>query len=187
MIVLLASLVHTSAIIMLAVYFIANMKPWSGKMIGISFLFIVLMFSFTTIMPRVFSALNMYENYIDFLSAGGGVKTITVIVAFIPPVLAFVLKERLPKDDREFNCLINIVLVYALIYMVSFAQRYVARFAIYLLPWVIIFYTKLITHLRKERLSALVYYVLVVGYGVTMIYFTRKMEYAFMVRGPAGW
>ena len=183
LIVILASLIHISSIVMLALYFIANIKPWSFKFIGVSVLFIFLMMIFNTVSVPIFNALGIYDNYIDVLKAGGGVKAITVIVAFIPIGMALAFKKYLPEDDREMNCLTNMVMIYAMIYLVASQQRFIGRFAIFLLPWLIPFYCKLITYLRKERLSVIIYYVLLIGYGATTIYFTSSLKYELMLGG----
>lgn len=183
LIVILATMIHTSSIIMLVLYFIANIKPWSFKFVGISVLFIVLMMAFNTVSVPIFNALGIYDNYLDVIRSGGGVKVITVVVAFIPIGMAFVFKKYLPEDDREMNCLTNMAMIYAMIYLVASQQRFIGRFAIFLLPWLIPFYCKMITYLRKERLSIIAYYVLLIGYGATTIYFTSSLKYELMLGG----
>lgn len=180
-IVIMATLVHTSSIVMIIFYFMLHMKPWSVKFFSVSFAFILLMAVFNRIAAPLMSSMGIYDNYISTLESGGGVKLITVIVAFIPILMAFAFKKYIPEDDKEFSCLINASMIYAMIYLVASQQIYVARFAIFFLPWLIPFYTKLVTVLRKERLSFILYYVLVIGYGATTIYFTSSADYSLML------
>lgn len=177
-IIALAALIHTSAIILIAVFFIANMKPWSGKYVGVAFLFVIVMVGFNTVAPQLFSRMEILGDYES--SYGNGVKIITVIVAFIPVIFAFFMRKYFPEDDADFNCAINMSLVYAMIYLVSTQNVYVARFAMYIQPYLIVLYTKAITHLRRENLSNIVYFGLVVGYGATMVYFTQGTTYKFI-------
>lgn len=176
-IIALSALIHNSAIILIAVYFIANMKPWSGKYIGVAFLFVIVMLVFNSVAPQLFSRMEILGDYES--SYGNGVRTITVIVAFIPVAFAFFMRNFFPEDDADFNCAINMSLVYAMVYLVSTQNLYVARFAMYIQPYLIVLYTKAITHLRRENLSNIVYFGLVVGYGATMVYFTQNMKYRF--------
>ena len=180
-VVIAASLIHLSSLIMIALYFIVNIKPWSAKFIGVAMAFVAVMVLFNSVFVPLVSRIGIYENYSSVLAAGGGVKLITVVVAFVPIGMALVFKRHLPDDDKELNCLINLTMIYAMIYLVSFRQRFVARFAIFLLPFLLPYYTKLVTLLRKERLSLIVYYILVMGYGATTIYFTRSLGYTFML------
>ncbi len=177
-IIALSALIHNSAIILIAVYFIASMKPWSGKYIGVAFLFVIVMVAFNTVAPQMFSRMEILGDYES--SYGNGVKTITVIVAFIPVIFAFFMRKYFPEDDADFNCAINMSLVYAMIYLVSTQNLYVARFAMYIQPYLIVLYTKAITHLKRENLSNIVYFGLVAGYGATMVYFTQGSKYRFV-------
>lgn len=177
-IILIAALFHNSAIVLIAIYFIANMKPWSGKFIGIAFLFVIIMVLFNTVAPDLFSRMEILEEYDS--SYGSGVKTITVIVAFVPVLFAFFMKSYFPTDDDELNVAINMALVYAMIYIVSTQNKYVARFAMYLQPYLIILYTRALTYLRKENLSTITTFVLFAGYGATMVYFVQQIKYRFL-------
>lgn len=177
-VVVLAALIHSSAIVLIAVYFVANLKPWSWKFVGVAFLFVMIMVLFNTVAPNLFSRMDILEEYGD--TYGKGVKGITVIVAFIPILFAFAMKSRFPDDDNAFNCSINMSLVYAMIYLISTQNKYVARFGMYIQPYLIYFYTKSISYLKKENLSTIVYAGLVVGYGATMVYFVQNIEYKFV-------
>lgn len=173
-----AAMVHNSAIILLAIYFIANMKPWSAKFVGIAFAFVIVMVLFNTVAPNLFSRMEILEEYDD--TFGSGVKTITVIVAFIPVAFAFFMRSYFPEDDDELNCAINMSLIYAMIYLVSTQNKYVARFGMYIQPYLIVLYTRALTHLKKENLSAIIKFGLVAGYGATMVYFVQGIKYKFV-------
>ena len=179
-VVILASMVHSSAILLILIYFIVHMKPWSAKFIAVAIAFSLAVLLFNSVAANIFSALGLYDNYIDILSSGGGVKAITIIVAFVPIIICFLFRKRLPNDDKQLNCCINAALIYAMIYLISSQQKYVARFAIFLLPWILVLYTKMITYLREDKLSVPIYYFLTLGYGATMIYYTRSLTYTFM-------
>lgn len=173
-----AAMIHNSAIVLIAIYFIANMKPWSAKFIGVAAAFVLIMVVFNTVAPNLFSRMDILENYGD--SFGSGVKTITVIVAFIPVAFSYFMRSYFPEDDAEFNCAINMAMIYAMIYLVSTQNKYVARFAMFIQPYLIVLYTKALTHLKKENLSSVVRFGLIAGYGATMIYFVQNIRYKFM-------
>lgn len=173
-----ATMIHISAIILIAVYFIANMKPWSTKFIGVAAGFVVVMAVFNQIAPNFFNSLGVLEEYGS--SYGDGVKTITVLVAFVPLGFAFYMKRYFPSDDEQLNCGINMSLVYAMIYLVSTQNKYVARCAMYIQPYIIVLYTRAMSYLKKENMSTLAYFVLYFGYGATFIYFTKEERYRFV-------
>lgn len=173
-----AAMVHNSAIVLIAIYFIANMKPWSARYVGVAFAFVIIMVLFNTVAPDMFSRMDILEEYGS--SYGSGVKAITVIVAFIPVLFAFSMKSYFPDDDAAFNCAVNMSLVYAMIYLVSTQNKYVARFGMFIQPYLIVLYTKALTHLKKDNLSTIVRFGLVAGYGATMIYFVQNIRYRFI-------
>lgn len=177
-VVLIAALIHSSAIVLIAVYFIANMKPWSGKFIAVAAGFVVIMLLFNTVMPGLFSRMEILEDYEG--SYGNGVKIITVLVAFVPLIFSFIFRSYFPSDDNAFNCSVNMSLVYAMIYLVSTQNLYVARFAMYLQPYIILLYTRGITYLRKENLSGVTLFCLIAGYGLTMVYFVQNISYKIL-------
>ena len=177
-VIVIATLIHSSAIILIALYFIANMKPWSGRFMAVAAAFVIVMTLFRTVAPGLFRALGLFDDY--SATYDSGVRGITVVVAFVPLLFSLVFKNYLPKDDSELNCSINMCMIYAMIYLVSTQNVYVARFAMYIQPYLIVFFTKLITELRKDRLSTIAYYALIFGYGATLIYFTRMTSYKFV-------
>lgn len=178
-VILLATLIHTSSIVLVALYFIADMKPWSGKFVAVSAAFVVLMLVFNTIAPTLLNTLNMNEY--DATIGTTSVKLITVLVAFLPLIFAFFTRSYYPESDRFMNTCINFTLIYAMIYLVALRNVYVARFAIFFQPWIIMYYTKAMTYLRKNNLSTLTYYLLVVGYGAIEIYFSKPTMYQFVL------
>ena len=177
-IILIATLIHNSAAILFAIYFVANMKPWSWKFVGVAAGCVVIMMVFNQVAPTLFSRMEILQEYGD--SFGNGVKIITVLVAFIPLIFSFIFRSYFPDDDKGFNCSVNMSLMYAMIYLVSTQNLYVARFAMYLQPYVILLYTRGITYLRRENLSGITLFCLICGYGLTMVYFVQNIKYKFM-------
>lgn len=178
-VILVAALIHNSAIILIPFYFIANMKPWSGKFLAVSSAFVFLMIIFDSILPTMLTTFNLQQY--EYSVGTTSVKIITVLVAFLPLLFSFLTRSYYDENDNFMSQCVNTTLIYAMIYLIALRNVYVSRFAIFFQPWIIMYYTKAMTYMRKNNLSTIMYYLLVVGYGATEVYFSMTTEYSFVL------
>lgn len=141
LVVLLATSVHTSAIIMFPVYFCINDVAWSKKsLLKLSIVFIALV-----VYVFGFSSDNSEYSYItdDIYTK---VNIFRVIVMSIPTGLAFIRRKVLAdKITFEINILINLSILCSCCFVFgAFTNGMVGRIALYfqiytyvLLPWVV--------------------------------------------------
>lgn len=147
-IVLLLSTIHASAVLMIAVYFIANVPAWSSRM----WLVIIGAMGVGIFFDRVFPVLGtileetQYSNYVDYIANEGvGANIFRLLIALVPCVLAFLIRksERIQRN-RIINLCVNMSVLNACIYFIgTFSSgmamgRLTIYFDIYnllLLPW----------------------------------------------------
>lgn len=172
--IMLASFLHQSALIMIPLYFIANMEPWTKKtwvMIGLATLGTFLFFELLPILEKLLEG-TQYEHYVQVFQDGTeeGANPIRVIVAMVPLILAYIQREKL-KEHNYSKIFINMSVI-NLIFMIFSLQTWIfARFTIYfnlyncvLLPWCVKIWEN-----KKER--QYLYIMLIVCY---LIFFTRE-------------
>lgn len=140
LVVLLAATFHTSAIIMLPVYFCVNGAPWRKKTLFL----LTIVYIILIVYVFVYSSDNSEYSYItsDIYS---GVNIFRVIVMSIPTIFAFIKRKSIAeKGISQINILINLsILCSACFVLGAFTNGMVARIALYfqvytyvLLPWI---------------------------------------------------
>jgi transmembrane protein EpsG len=148
-IVIIGSLFHQSAFILLPIYFLVRSKAWSKSTVVliISALIIVVGFDqFTTIL---FSAIEdtQYGHYKDF--AEGGANILRVVVDLIPLVIAYLGREKMREIFPESDVIVNMAMLGVIFMLISTQNWIFARFAIYfslyqliLISWIIKLFKK---------------------------------------------
>ena len=149
LLIVIASTIHFSALIMLPVYFLVQLKAWSKYtfiMIGAS---VAIVFSFETFTTLLFSALEdtQYSEYSSFNE--GGANIIRVVVSAAPLVLAYIGRERMRQVFPKIDFIVNMSIL-GLLFMIISTQSWIfARVSIYfnlyqliLVSWVLEAFTK---------------------------------------------
>ena len=169
--VVLLSFIHLSVVIMIPVCFFVNAKPWSWRMWLLIIVAVLAGLLFDRLLPYMGSLLDdtRYEGSISFLSSGQGVGSniIRLIIALIPPGLAFIGRRTLEEEGNKLiNLLVNMSVINLLLFFIATLTsgmvigRVAAYFSIYnllLLPW-------LLNHLFTDSSRALLKVACVVLY-----------------------
>jgi transmembrane protein EpsG len=164
LLVLLASTIHTSALILLPIYFIVRRKAWTrGTLLGLLLaVFIVLGFNeFSALLFNVIQD-TQYGVYQSFQE--GGASVIRVVVYAIPLVVAFLGRAKLRKLNPNSDYIVNMAML-GLIFLIISTQNWIfARFSIYfglyqvlLISWIV--------KLFREQDQKLIYY------GILLFFF----------------
>lgn len=142
--VLIAYCIHSSAIIMLAIYFVVRRKAWKTSSYLIVIGSVIVTVCFDAILPSFLSALED-TSYSAYSSNGwftdgqeGGSSLFRVIVAAAPIIVAYLNKERVKRLGHIGDILINMAFLNVAIYMVATYNWIFARLGIYLQPFYII-------------------------------------------------
>lgn len=167
-IILIASLFHQTAIIMLPIVFIAQGKAWNKKTI---FLIIAAIFA-------VYLFANNSGAYESFMEGAGyssevyatddGTNPLRVLVNFIPVALAFLGKKSIEKDNIPIiNFSINMSIISFGIYLVSMVTSgiLVGRVPIYMSLYSLLLFPYLIKRIFTFESYRIMKIILIVCYG----------------------
>ena len=185
-IILLASTMHQSALIMLPLVFICNGKAWNRKtlmFISVALLAILFIGQFTNLLDTALADtqyVNVVSDYKGF--EDDGTNPLRVLLYSIPTVLAFLGRDTIRKvDDAVINLCTNMSIVSTGIYLVSMFTSgiFIGRLPIYaslygyiLLPWLM---DRMFPH--KSRKIA---YLGLIGVYLAFYYFQMHMSWGLI-------
>ena len=147
--VIIISTFHGSALILIPVYFIVQMKPWSRNVMLVFSGFIIGAFFLNRLLPAFFTLLEntQYGGYYKDVSESGAMGIFRLIIAAVTPVLAFIGRRVTEeKNDKLINICVNMSLLSLGFYILSlsggriFFGRMTVYFELYnliLLPWLL--------------------------------------------------
>ena len=138
---------HKMVLIMIPIYFIANMKNWSYGIYTcvLATMAVVILFpgQFTALLDDSFEEYNVAEQF----AKDDGVNIFRFLVAMVTPTLAFIYKKQIAEYDNKYiNVMVNMSLITAGIYSIGVVTSgiYIGRlplftdmFGIILLPFII--------------------------------------------------
>ena len=148
-VILLASTMHQSALLMIPLVIIAHGKPWNKKSILFlagTLVAVVFVDQFTNILDIVMQE-TQYSNVVSDWTMGGddGTNVIRVLVYSVPTVISILgIKQIKRANDPVINFCVNMSIVSTGLYIVSMATSgiFIGRLPIYaslynyiLLPW----------------------------------------------------
>ena len=142
------STIHGSALILLLVYFLRNVKPWGAKMRTVIFLSLIAGVCFDKLFPLFGNLLaeTQYKGYVDYISSQGkGSSIIRLAIAMIPCVIAYMARYAIEDENNKLiNFSINMSVINFCLYIIAtfssgmVVGRLTTYFDIYnliLLPW----------------------------------------------------
>ncbi|MBU7593525.1 EpsG family protein [Metabacillus halosaccharovorans] len=169
LLVILASTIHQSALILIPIYFIVRREAWTKVTFLLFVLAIVIVFGFNQFSEMLFASIEdtQYSKYSTFDE--GGASSIRVLVDSIPVIIAFLGREKLRKMWPKSDIIVNLAVI-NLIFMIIATQNWIfARFNIYFSLYNLILISWII-YLFKENSRKFVYYGLLVCYLVYFYY-----------------
>lgn len=168
-IILIASTIHQSALILIPIYFIVRRRAWTHQTFILVSFAIIFVAGFAQLSEVLFTVIKdtKYSEYQDLEK--NGANFLRVVVNAVPVVIAYIGREKLrqlfPKSDYVVNmCLINLIFMF-----IATQQWIFARFSFYfglynliLIPWVIKLFVP------QER--KFIYYAILVCYFIYFYY-----------------
>lgn len=134
---------HMASIILIPVYFIALNRTDSIKGIGTSVIVLVALIIAYSSLGTIISTTGMLDNYMFVVEEGHhGVNIITIAINCVPAALAIFTGSR-TKDDKATTVCANMCILHALIYIASFMDVYIARFALFTCTFVILYLSRI--------------------------------------------
>ena len=155
--VLLAYCMHSSALILLLIYFVVRRKAWTIGSYVILLGSIIVTVCFDAILPSFLGALEetSYSNYAQngWFTNGteGGSSLFRAVLTAAPVVVAYLNRERMNRLGHIGDILINISFLSMAIYIIASYNWIFARVAIYLQAYFIIFTGWVITYAVKPK------------------------------------
>ncbi|MGL5550638.1 MAG: EpsG family protein, partial [Culicoidibacterales bacterium] len=126
-VVLVMTTVHTSALIMIPVYFIVRETAWSKRIMKIILFSSIALLLAQPLISILFQLLEgtRYGGYSSFNE--GGSSILRTVIAAIPVVLAYIGRERLKEEWPESNVFVNMSIINLIIYSFSLVNWIFAR------------------------------------------------------------
>lgn len=159
--VLLASTIHKSALILLPVYFLVRKPAWTKATVLLLSLAVLAAIGFDQFFGALFILLegSQYAHYSQFDE--GGANIVRVAVAGIPLLIAFLGRNKLRKIWPESDLFVNMTLLGFAFMVISTGNWIFARFNIYFGLYSLVLFSWIVP-LFKERHRKLAYYGLLV-------------------------
>lgn len=161
--------IHTTAIILIPIYFIANMKNWSIGIVSciLITMTVVLLFP-NSINVWIDSAFSDY-NYLDTLStiSDDGANILRVAVALVPPTLAFIYRKEIREYNNPYvNVMVNFSLITAGLYAVAYVSSgiFIGRLPMYTETFNILLLPFIIHQIVPKKVKPILYVCCIVGY-----------------------
>ena len=177
--VIIAYFMHSSALMMMAVYIVVRRKAWEKSSYVLLFGSVVLAMGFDKILPSFLGALEetSYSGYAEngWFTNGveGGSSLFRPIVSAAPIVVAYLNKDRMKMLGHIGDILINMAFLNMAIYIVATYNWIFARLAIYLSIYYIIFTAWVVSYAVKPKDKA----VYVTGLVILFFLYSRVMAY----------
>lgn len=176
-IVCLLSTIHTSALILIPMYFIVTGEPWNKRtMLFVGGIILAILFTskFTGVLEDVVENTDYATSMEEFKETDDGTSIMRIAVESVPIIIAFMYRNKI-KDKLTpiIKLSINMSLVASGLYVISKIARsgimlgrlpiYFSMYNLILLPW-------LIKNIFNKEEKRLVYYLMIVLYLVFFYY-----------------
>jgi transmembrane protein EpsG len=166
-IVLFASTIHKTALILLPIYFIVRREAWTKATFSFLFFGVIIALGYGQFSSALFSVIEstQYGHYQNF--SEGGANILRVAVSGVPLIFAYLGREKLRELWPKSDYIVNLTLL-GFIFMVISTQNWIfARFNIYFGLFSLIL-TSWVLHLFVESNRRFIYLCLLIFY---LIYF----------------
>lgn len=169
LVVLFASTIHQSALIMLPVYFVVRREAWTAATAVLVACAVIGVVAYNELSSVLFSAIEntQYGEYKEF--SEGGANFIRVLVNVVPLVIAWFGRHQLREWFPNSDSIVNLSLINCIVMLISTQNWIFARFTIYFGLYQLILTTWVILMFRnKDR--KLIYFALLFAYFLYYYY-----------------
>ncbi|HBL41734.1 MAG TPA: hypothetical protein DDY98_09420 [Ruminococcaceae bacterium] len=172
-----AYLIHSSALVMIPLYFLCRQRAWSLSTFAIIGGGMLALFFVSMFMPSFMDMLQDgdYEIYTQGWFDEGSRETGTEIFRILFNCLHVALSINFSKEIRSVSpvcdILINLSVVHAAIYMLAGYNWIFARFAFYTAPYVILLLSLIFGICLKQKRNQALYVLLIAAY---LVFFVKE-------------
>ncbi|MDQ0242551.1 transmembrane protein EpsG [Bacillus fengqiuensis] len=168
-VVLFASTIHQTALILIPIYFLVRRRAWTWETFMILLFSVIMVMGFNQFTSALFSAIEdtKYSEYKNFTE--GGANVLRVVVYAMPVILAYMGREKLRNLFPQSDCVVNMAIL-GLVFMIISTQNWIfARFTFYfglynliLISWAVKLFT--------DKNQKFIYYTILVCYFIYYFY-----------------
>lgn len=168
--IILISTFHSSALILIPLYFLFIEENWSYKIAFLVIISIVLVLFYNSFIGIGENVIGKYGHYIRNEMNYQGANFIRVLIEGIPLLLCWLNKKKIKKKWKDGQIFINISLL-NIIFMSLATQNWIfARFSLYLVPSNFIILPYVIKNILKSNDKKIIYVLCVLFYLLYFIY-----------------
>lgn len=172
---LLISLIHSSALIFIFLYFFINRKAWGfttkGMIVGAVFLVISYPVTGRYISMLLAESDNFSQYSNQVISSGYGANSIRIAIYILPIVFAYFFRNKM-KNEPYYDIIINFAILDVLFMALAITNWIYARFCIYFDPFLLIVYLWILKYCftkNSRKLARIIFY------SLFLIYFWYQM------------
>ncbi len=172
--------IHGSALFLIPLYFCSDrqdrdvrIKPY---ILLIAFVLLIIYSNLSVLAARM----PMLARYTEQAESWDGISTnvITVMINCVPAIVTLVLKNRIDEDDRITRVAGNMCLVHAAVFAAALLDNYIARLALYTIPFCAIFLSRSVRYI-DERIRKSYMITAVLLYSIELFLRIRGHIYTF--------
>lgn len=162
--VLLMSTIHSSALIMVPVYFIVNNDNWSKNFLQTIIIMALVSIFGGLIMNIAFKLLEgtKFGEYSSFDE--GGSNIFRTIIDMVPVILAYIQRDRLREIFPQCDIFVNLSIINMLIMGLSLYNWIFARMTFYFIPYNFVLLPYVIKSIDVKEYRQFIYYCFLIGY-----------------------
>lgn len=166
-IILIAATFHESALVMIPLYFLVNVKSFSKVNLYIIIGFMMAVFAYGKFIPILFKFLEgtQYAHYFDIVSdTSNGIHPLRLLV-YLAPVAMFGIfyKQLNPNEDIKIDRLFNLCIIGFLLMFLATQQVFFARLVYYFDIYYLLLIPRLVD-IGDKKTNRLIYYCIMLGY-----------------------
>lgn len=174
-IVFILSTMHSSAMIMIPVYFIARKQMWSKTTFIIIVVASVGFIFFYQLLPGFFGVLDgssysEYESWMTSEDGDGGSSLMRVLVNAVPVILSYIKRNELKEKWKEGNIFVNISLINLIFNVFGLYNWIFVRFQLYFQYYNLVLIPYIIKNCFEEKERDLIYYSFIICYFIYFYY-----------------
>lgn len=159
--------IHSTAIILIPIYFIANMKNWNfGILVCLLMTMALLLLLPNKINLWIDEAFSDY-GYLAAVEDDDGVNILRVAVSLVTPVLAYIYRKDIARYNNPYiNVMVNFSLITAGLYAIGYVTSgiYVGRLPIYTELFNILLLPFIICCVSSKKIRPILVFCSIVGY-----------------------
>jgi transmembrane protein EpsG len=163
LVVVIASFIHQSALILIPIYFLVRYKAWTKATFILLALSVVIVLGYNQFSSILFSAIEdtQYGHYSNFTE--GGANIIRVLVDSVPIVIAYFGRDKLRQIFPNSDYIVNMSII-GFVFMIISTQNWIfARFSIYFSLYELILVSWIVKVFR-EKDQRFVYFCIIICY-----------------------